>query len=97
MASRAINITNNFGESIRVQVVYRDSSYDDIIVDDNDTRSLEIKGTYFMDPDQCRVGVLVYKLGEDTPKEERIIEEGRNAVNVIIKKGNTGPAILLAE
>jgi hypothetical protein len=92
-----MNITNNFGESVRVQVVYRDASVDDITVDDNDTRSLDIKGNIFMEPDECPVGVLVYELGEDTPKEELIIKEGRNAVNVIIKKGKTGPAIYLAK
>lgn len=97
MASRTLHITNNSGESVRVEVIYRDTSVDNITVDDNTTRSLEIKEPLFVDLDHCRVRMLVYKLGEDTPKEERIIESGQNEVNVIIKKGNTGPAIFLAE
>jgi|GEM_PF-2985563 len=97
MASRTMHITNNSGESVRVELVYWDTSVDNITVDDNGTRSLGIREPIFVDLDQCRVGVLVYKLGEDTPKEERIIESGQNEVNVIIKKGNTGPAIFLAE
>ena len=97
MASRTMHITNNSGESVRVEVVYRDTSADNITMDDNGTRSLEIKEPLFVDLDHCRVSVLVYKLGEDTPKEKRIIESSQNEVNVIIKKGNTGPAIFLAE
>jgi hypothetical protein len=45
----------------------------------------------------CELKVIVYKIGEDTPKQQRTIQPGKNKVNVIIKKGNTSPVIILVE
>lgn len=98
MAPRIMHITNNYGESVRVEVMnYGALTTDDITVDYNDTRSLVIIGAVYgvIGEGECELEVIVYKIGEDTPKEQRTIQPGNNEVNVIIKKGNTSPVILV--
>lgn len=100
MTSRTMHITNNYGESVRVEVFNEGAlTTDDITLDNNDTRSLEIIGeVYGIIPlEHCELQVIVYKIGEDTPKGQRTIQPGNNEVNVIIKKGNTSPVIILVE
>jgi|SRR4028118_975471 len=98
MAPRIMHITNNYGESVRVEVMnYGALTTDDITVDHNDTRSLVIIGAVYgvIGEGECELEVIVYKIGEDTPKEQRTIQPGNNEVNIIIKKGNTSPVILV--
>ncbi|MEG5043470.1 hypothetical protein [Microcoleus sp. B4-C1] len=98
MTSRTMHITNHYGESVRVEVInYGALTTDDITVDNNDTRTLEIIGEVYgvVGYWNCELKVIVYKIGEDTPKEERTIQPGKNEVNVIITKGNTSPVILV--
>ncbi len=98
MALRTMHLTNHYGESVRV-VVFNEGALttDDITLDINDTRSLQIIGEVdgiigFWD---CELEVTVYKIGEDTPKDQQIIQPGTSELNVIIKKGNTSPVILV--
>jgi len=98
MAPRTMHLTNHYGESVRV-VVFNEGALttDDITLDINDTRSLQIRGEVdgirgFWD---CELEVTVYKIGEDTPKDQQIIQPGTSELNVIIKKGNTSPVILV--
>ena len=93
-----MHLTNHYGESVRV-VVFNEGALitDDITLDINDTRSLQIIGEVdgiigFWD---CELEVKVYKIGEDTPKDQQIIQPGTSELNVIIKKGNTSPVILV--
>ncbi|MEG4242991.1 hypothetical protein QUA51_09820 [Microcoleus sp. Pol10_D6] len=98
MTSRTMHVTNHYGESVRVEVInYGALTTDDITVDNNDTRSLEIIGEVYgvVGYWNCELKVIVYKIGEDTPKEERTIQPGKNEVNIIITKGNTSPVILV--
>jgi hypothetical protein len=100
MASRTMHITNNYGESVRVEVINEGAlTTDDITLDNNDTRSLEMIGEVYgiIGYWDCELKVIVYKIGEDTPKQQRTIQPGTNEVNVIIKKGNTSPVIILVE
>jgi hypothetical protein len=83
-----MHVTNNCGESVRVKVTYRDGNTDDITLDNNDTQSLEIRGTIFMEPQECEVDVVVYKLDDDTSKVQRTIAAGQNEINIFIKKDN---------
>jgi hypothetical protein len=95
-----MHITNNYGESVRVEVFNEGTLFtDDITVDNNDTRSLEIivEAYGIVSYGNCELKVIVYKIGEDTPKQQRTIQPGKNKVNVIIKKGNTSPVIILVE
>ncbi len=98
MAFRTMHLTNHYGKSVRV-VVFNEGALttNDITLDINDTRSLQIIGEIygiigFWD---CELKVIVYKIGEDTPKDQRTIQPGTSEVNVIIKKGNTSPVILV--
>ncbi len=98
MTTRTMHLTNHYGESVRV-VVFNEGALttNDITLDINDTRSLQIIGEVygiigFWD---CELKVIVYKFGEDTPKNQRTIQPGTSEVNVIIKKGNTSPVILV--
>ena len=93
MTSRTMHVTNNCGESVRVKVTYRDGNTDDITLDNNETQSFEIRGTIFMEPDECEVVVVVYKIDDDISKQQRTIAAGKNEVNVFIKQGNTSPVI----
>jgi len=98
MTSRTMHITNNYGESVRVEVFNEGTLFtDDITVDNNDTRSLEIIVEVYgiVNYGNCELKVIVYKIGEDTPKQQQTIQPGKNEVNVIIKKGNTSPIILV--
>jgi hypothetical protein len=96
-----MHITNNYGESVRVEVFNCDIlTTDNITVNNNDAQTLEIikdvEGiAYTRD-----LEVSVYKIGEDTPKDQKTIQlaskVGENeVVNVIITKVNTSPVILV--
>jgi hypothetical protein len=98
MTSRTMHITNNYGESVWVEVFNDGTLFtDDITVDNNDTRSLEIIWEVYGVVGSYELEVRVYKIGEDIPKGQRTIQPGKNEVNVIIKKGNTSRVIILVE
>jgi len=92
-----MHVTNNYGESVRVEVInYDGQTTDDITVDNNDTQSLKIIKDVYGIAHTRELEVIVYKIGEDTPKEQRTVQLGKNeVVNVIITKGNTSPVILV--
>lgn len=98
MTSKIMHITNNYGESVRVEVFNDGTLFtDDITVDNNDTRSLEIIWEVYGVVSSDELEVTVYKIGEDTPKGQRTIQPRKNEVNVIIKQSNTSPVIILVE
>jgi hypothetical protein len=95
-----MHITNNYGESVRVEVINYDVlTTDDITVDNNDTQTLEIIKDVYGIAHTRELEVIVYKIGEDTPKDQQTIQLGKmgenEVVNVIITKVNTSPVILV--
>ena len=96
MTSITMYVTNNYGESVRVEVINYDALMTgNITVDNNDTQSLEIIKEVYGIVYTHDVEVIVYKIGEDTPKIKQTVELGKNEViNVIITKNNTSPMIL---
>jgi len=100
MASITMHVTNNYGESVRVEVINYDVlTTDDITVDNNDTQTLEIIKDVYGIAHTRELEVIVYKIGEDTPKDQQTIQLGKmgenEVVNVIITKVNTSPVILV--
>jgi len=96
-----MHITNNYGESVRVEVINYDVlTTDNITVDNNDTQTLEIIKDVYGIAYTRDLEVIVYKIGEDTPKDQQTIQLGskigeNEVVNVIITKVNTSPVILV--
>jgi len=101
MTSITMHITNNYGESVRVEVINYDVlTTDNITVDNNDTQTLEIIKDVYGIAYTRDLEVIVYKIGEDTPKDQQTIQLGskigeNEVVNVIITKVNTSPVILV--
>ena len=95
MTSRNINITNNYGKPVRVQVIQMDNNTDDITLENNKTRTLAIRTPLFREPSDCDVTVLVYEIGDDTFKEKQTIQGSQNDVDVTIEKDNNNPVISL--
>ncbi len=96
MTSITMHFTNNYGESVRVEVINYDAlTTDNIIVDNNDTQTLEIIKEVYGIVYTRDVEVIVYKIGEDTPKKKQTVQLGKNeVVNVTITQSNTNPIIL---
>lgn len=89
-----MHVTNNCGESVRVKVIYRDGNTEDIILDNNKTQSFQIRGTLFMEPDDCEVDVVVSKLN-NILIQKKPIPIAKNEVSVFINKGNVSPEIVV--
>ncbi len=96
-----MHITNNYGESVRVEVINYDVlTTDDITVDNNDTQTIEIMKDVYGIAYTRDLEIIVYKIDEDTPKYQQTIQLrskiGENeVVNVIVTQSNTSPIILL--
>ena len=91
MTSRTVQVANNYGESVRVKVIYRDGNIEDIALDNNKIKVFEISSVgVFLEPDACDLNIIVYKLGDDILPDKRIIPANKNNYLLNIKKGNIG-------
>lgn len=90
MTSRTVQVANNYGESVRVKVTYRDGNSEDIALDNNKSKVFEISRVHFLEPDDCDLKIFVYKLDDDILPDQRIIPANKNNYLVNIKKGDKG-------
>jgi len=91
MTSRTVQVANNYGESVRVKVIYRDGNTEDIALDNNKIKVFEINTVgIFLEPEDCDLNIIVYKMDDDILPDKRIIPANKNNYLVNIKKGNKG-------
>jgi len=79
MTSRTVQVANNYGESVRVKVIYRDGNTEDIALDNNKIKVFEINTVgIFLEPEDCDLNIIVYKLDDDILPDKRIIPANKN-------------------